>query len=109
MMVLAWIRFVAAALFLVVGTAVFVLSVLGVYKFNYVLNRMHVAATGDTMGLFCVLVGLLILNGLDASALKIIMILVFFWITSPVCSHMLCKVEAETNEEIDKECEVMKP
>ncbi len=68
--VLEWVRFIAGALFLLAGLAAFLLEVFGVYKFHYVLNRMHAAAVGDTLGLGASLVGLMILNGLQFSTLK---------------------------------------
>jgi len=27
------------------------------------------------------------------------MVVVFFWLSAPVCSHLLCRLEIETNEE----------
>ena len=38
------IRFIIAAIFIVAGIFVFAAAAFGVFKFKYVLNRMHVAA-----------------------------------------------------------------
>lgn len=49
--------------FLLFGLFVFFSAVLGLYRLDYVLNRMHAAAVGDALGIFCVLVGLICLHG----------------------------------------------
>ena len=49
MIVLEWIRFLAGTSCLLCGLIIFVLELFGVFKFHYVLNRMHAAALGDTL------------------------------------------------------------
>ena len=46
MQILEWIRFLAGTGLLLVGLGIFALQIFGVYKFSYVLNRMHAAAMG---------------------------------------------------------------
>ena len=57
------IRFIIAAIFIVAGIFVFAAAAFGVFKFKYVLNRMHVAAKCDSLGALLVLVGCMILGG----------------------------------------------
>ena len=63
MEVLQWIRFIIAALFIVCGLLAEILAIIGVYRFKYVLNRMHCSAIGDTLGLDMVLLGIMIIAG----------------------------------------------
>lgn len=92
---------IIAAVCIIVGMLVFLCSIFGVYRFKYVMNRMHAAALGDTMGLFLVTLGLLIM-GLDVfHRLKFVLIILFFWVSSPIATHMIAKVEVLTN----KDCE----
>ena len=42
-------RFVLCALLLGLGLIFEICAVIGVFRFHYVLNRMHAAALGDTM------------------------------------------------------------
>ena len=107
MLALMWIRVIFAAIFILVGLAIIVMAVIGVYRFNYVMNRMHVAAACDTLGLLLLTIGFIILNGFRASSLKLLVIVVFFWMANPVVSHLISKLEVTTNEHIDEECEVM--
>ena len=59
MSLLAILKLVFGCLFLFGGLLVFILEVYGVYNLKYVLNRMHSAATGDTLGLLFSLIGLM--------------------------------------------------
>ena len=72
-----------------------------------VLNRMQVGATADTMGAILVLIGLVIKTGLNMISLKLFVMIVFFSVAGPVCSHFLARTEAITNEDILDECEVV--
>ena len=96
---IAWIRFFATALLVVSGLVVFGISVFGVFRFNYAANRMHAAALGDTLGVGLCLLGIAISAPDLFTAVKLLLVLVFMWISSPVASHLLCRLEVETNEE----------
>lgn len=106
-MVFEWIRFIIAAIFILGGLVTIGIAIFGVYRFNFVLNRMHIAAACDTLGMLMMLIGLLILGGLSATSLKLFLIIAFMWLANPVCSHLVCKVEVETNSKIEEECEVV--
>ena len=90
------------------GLLIIVLAIIGIFRLNYVLNRMHVAATCDTLGMLFILVGLVLLEGISFTTLKLILIVVFFWISGPICSHLIAKIESRTNKDIKKECGEMK-
>ena len=105
--ILEWIRFLAGVGLLLVGMGIFVLQLFGVFKFKYVLNRMHAAAVGDTLGIGISLTGLILLSGFNFTSLKMALIIVFLWFASPVASHMLARFEVTTNEELYKECEIL--
>ena len=88
------------------GLFVFFSAVLGLFRFDYVLNRMHAAAVGDALGIFCVLVGLIFLHGWSLPAAKTLLVFLFLWLTSPVASHLIAEMEVFTISDIRKECEV---
>ena len=96
----------AGLAFLLFGLFVFFSAVLGLFRLEYVLNRMHAAAVGDALGIFCVLVGLMLLHGWSLSAAKTLLIFLFLWLTSPVASHLIAEMEVFTISDIRKECEV---
>ena len=101
-------RLILAALFLIGGVATMSLAVLGMFRFKYVLNRMQTAATSDTFGLLLSMIGLIIWKGIGFEALKMMIIIVFFWISGPVSSHLIARMEVSTNEKLEEEYEVKK-
>lgn len=91
------VREIIASLFFILGVFVYITGVIGVFKFKYVLNRMHCAALGDTLGLLLVAVGAVVYYGFDFASLKVVLVLVLLWLTSPVASHMIALLEANSN------------
>lgn len=102
------IRFVAGALCLFIGMLFFIVEIFGVFHFKYVLNRMHAAAMGDTLGITMSLVGLMILSGLNFTTLKMALVIIFLWCASPASSHLIARLEVTTNEELEEYCELPK-
>ncbi len=94
---LEWIRFWIAAIFLTAGLIFFVGAVIGNCRFRYIMNRVHAAGLGDTMGLFFVLLSLIISAEHLLEIGKLMMPLIFLWICSPVSSHFLAQIEYYTN------------
>lgn len=103
-----WIRFLIGTAFLIGGLIVFGIEIFGVFKYRYVLNRMHIAATGDTLGIALSMIGLVLMNGMNFNSLKMILVVIFLWLASPVASHMLARFEITTNERIGEHCELPK-
>ncbi len=103
---LEWIRFLIAAALMLGGLAVMCIGVIGVYRFKYVLNRMHAAALNDTLGLSLIMLSLMIMNGFTFTSLKLLLIVLMLWLSSPVSSHLIGRLEITTNESITDEMEV---
>ncbi len=103
-----WIRFILGIAFIIMGLLVFVIQLIGVYKFKYVLNRMHAAGMGDTMGLSLCMLGAMFLYGWSYTTLKVALIVAFLWLASPVSSHLISRLEVTTNEELEKYCKIEK-
>lgn len=103
-----WIKLILSVPFIVIGLLTLCVSVFGVFRFKFVLNRMHSAAMGDSLGIFFILIGLMILSGFNLGTLKLALIIMFFWLAGPVSSHMIANMEVTVNEDIEKECEVPK-
>ena len=106
MEIVEWLRFIIGTAVLFTGLVIFLLEIIGVFKFHYVLNRMHAAAMGDTLGLGVSLIGLIIFSGFNFTTLKLALIILFLWFASPVSSHLITRLEITTNEELEKNCEV---
>lgn len=95
-----WIRFAASAACLVTGLVFMVLAVFGVNRFRHALNRMHAAAMGDTLGILFVFLGLILMRGFSMDSLKLFVVILFFWVASPVSGHMISRLEAMTDEDL---------
>lgn len=103
-----WIKFIIIAILLGSGLFVLSMSMFGTYKYTYVLNRMQSAAVGDTLGISLCLLGMIIYFGIGFTALKILLVLVFLWIASPVSGHIISRLEVTTTKNIERRCEVRK-
>ncbi len=99
MAVFEWVRFLAGTALLVCGLGIFLIEMIGVFRFKYVLNRMHAAAMGDTLGIGFSLMGLILMSGASFTSLKLLLVIVFLWFSSPVSSHLIARLEVTTNED----------
>lgn len=106
MQILEWLRFIVGALILLSGLFLFAVEVFGSYRFRFVLNRMHAAAVGDTLGIGLCMLGLTIFTGFNLTSVKILLVIMFLWFASPVSSHLIARFEVTTNEKIKNYCEI---
>lgn len=104
--IIEWIRFIAGAACIGIGLIFFIVELYGVFHYKYVLNRMHAAGMGDTLGISMSLIGLMIFSGFNYTTLKMALVIIFLWCASPVASHLISRLEVTTNEELEDYCEV---
>lgn len=95
-----WIQWILAAGCLLIGLIFMITAVFGVNRFKKALNRMHAAALGDTLGILFVILGLILIRGFSLDSLKLFLVILFFWIASPVSGHMLSRLEVMTNKDL---------
>ena len=108
MIVLHWARFILAALLMFAGLSTLFATTVGLFRFHYVLNRIHVAAKCDTFGVLLTFSSLMVIFGWSIESLKLLLILVFLWIANPVSGHLIAHLEVATNPRIREECKVMR-
>lgn len=99
-MIWEWCRFAASAVCFIIGIVFMILAVFGVNRFHRALNRMHAAAMGDTLGILFVFLGLILMRGFSMDSLKLFLVILFFWMASPVSGHMISRLEAMTDEHL---------
>lgn len=95
-----WIRFWITAALLVIGLISFFAAVVGNYRFGYILNRVHAGGIGDTQGLLFVVLALVVSCNSALDILKLGLLVVFMWNTSPVSSHFLSQIAYYTDREL---------
>lgn len=102
------IRFIISAILIIMGIVTVATAMVGNFRFSYVLNRMQVGATSDTLGAFLVVSGLIVASGFTLISLKLFLMIAFLWFANPVASHYLARTEIIANEKITDECEVVR-
>ena len=103
---LDWIRFALSAVLTVFGLFVLVTAALGLFRFRYVLNRIHATALADTLAVLTILAGLALAWGFTPVTLKLLAVVFFLWITSPVASHLIGRLEVTINDQLPLEMQV---
>lgn len=82
--ILVWACLVGGGLFSVIGGV-------GLLRMPDFYTRTHAASLTDTMGAGLILLGLAIHNGIDLVTVKLVIILLFLFLTSPTAAHALVK------------------
>ena len=103
---LDWIRFVLSATLTVFGLVVLVTATLGLFRFRYVLNRIHATALADTLAVLTILAGLALAWGFTPVTQKLLAVVAFLWLTSPVASHLIGRLEVTVNDQLPLEMQV---
>jgi len=76
-------------LFLLVGMALLVIGAVGLLRMPDVYARMHPAGVVDTGAAGLILCGLMFQGGFSMVTVKLVLVLVFLWLTSPTATHAL--------------------
>ena len=69
-----WIRFWIVAAILMCGIIAFIMATVGVLRFGFVMNRMHASGIGDSLGLGCVVIAMIVAPGLNLASLKLLLL-----------------------------------
>jgi len=95
------IRQIFTILFMILGFVCFFASAVGVYTMKDFYCRLHAASVAESAGLFLCSLGLLIYEGLNITGIKIFLIFLAVFISSPIGTHIITKVAYKQN--FDKE------
>jgi len=82
--------YVAAAL-LIVGSLLSAVAVLGILRFPDVFTRLHAASNAGPLGAGLILLGLAVVSGDWAVAIRCVLGFFFLILTSPVSAHLLAR------------------
>ncbi len=75
----------------------FFVGTVGLLRMPDTYSRMHATAKSDTLGAGLAFLALVIYRGLDIVSLKLLIVLIFVWITTPTAAHIIAK--AKYNQE----------
>ena len=82
--ILSWIFLLAGSFFVLVST-------IGLLRFPDFFTRLHAAGLADTLGILLIVLGLILQAGFTLVSVKLILIVVFIFFTSPAATHALAK------------------
>lgn len=100
-----YLRFGLTAAFLLAGVLIIFFALLGVFRFKFVMNRMHCAAMIDSLGIVCIIIGLMFASGQWDAIFKLLAIVMLLWIGSPIASHLVSRLEISTDETVPEHME----
>lgn len=87
---------------MVLGELCVAVALLGVFRLDYFLNRMHATTIADTLGTLLIFLGVILQFGFCWTSAKLLLVLIFQWTTAPVSGHMISRM-AYTIDEKDVE------
>ena len=64
---------------------------IGLVRLPDFFTRLHATSKTDTLGIGLIFVGLMFFAGLSQASLKLLLIIIFIFFTSPASSHALAK------------------
>lgn len=109
MQILEYLRFLLFAALLLAGLFIEVTALVGFCRLGHSLNRIHPAGMGDILGLLLISLAAIVYVGFDAVTLKILLVVGFFWLTSPVAGHLIGRLVSQTDEKFESEARPWKP
>ena len=101
-----WIRFGLTALCVLSGCFALLTAIVGLFRFDFALNRLHASAIADTLGLALLVLGVMIAVGLRPVLWKLLLVVVLQWCTSPLSGHMLAQFEYQVNQNLEQHLEL---
>ena len=82
---------IASWVCLIAGSLLCIIGGIGLLRLPDFFSRTHGAGITDTLGAALVLIGLMFQAGLTLVTVKLVMILVILWLTSPTSTHAIAK------------------
>ena len=101
-----WIRFGLAALCVLAGCFALLTAMVGLFRFDCTLNRLHAASIADTLGLSLLVLAVMLAVGLRPVLWKLLLVVILQWCTSPLSGHMLAQFEYRVNQNLEQHLEL---
>ena len=79
------------------GMFFLLMGCLGLFRFPDYYTRMHAAGKCDTLGSLLIVTGLALHHGFHLGSLKLIIIAVFIFLTSPTATHAIARSALRNN------------
>lgn len=93
------IRLIFIWIFMLGGLFFFGVGTLGLFRFDDVLNRAHSSAKCDTLGALLCSISLIIYSGFNYATIKLVLVIIFLWMTNPTATHLIANAALNNNKE----------
>jgi multicomponent Na+:H+ antiporter subunit G len=80
------------------GAGLGITSGIGLLRLPDLFTRMHAAGVGDTLGAGLIVLGMAFQAGFSLNLIKLVLIIVFIFFTSPTSTHALAKAALHGGE-----------
>lgn len=81
-----------ALIFIVVGLFFMIVGAIGLIRFPDFYTRVHATGKCDTLGEGMMLLGFIIYEGMNLVSVKILLLVIFIFVTSPTAVHAILNV-----------------
>lgn len=76
---------------ILLGAFFVVTGAVGLLRMPDFFTRLHPAGVTDSLGIPCIVIGLILHSGIDLTSGKLLLLLLFLMLTSPTACHALAK------------------
>lgn len=81
-----------SCLLILLGELCVIIAIIGVFRMDYFLNRMHATTIADTLGTLLIFLGVMLQFGFSLVSAKLLLVVIFQWTTAPVSGHMISRM-----------------
>lgn len=85
-------------LLLIGGVFFFTVGTIGILRLPDLLTRAHSAAKCDTLGAMLCLMALIVYKGFGFTSFKLLLVILFIWMTNPTATHLIAKTHIMKNK-----------
>jgi len=78
---------------LLIGCFFFLVGTVGLFRMPDAYCKMHATTKCDTLGAGFIITGLILLTGFSNVSIKLLLIIVFVWLTNPTSAHIIAKAQ----------------
>ncbi len=83
---------------LAAGIFFFLIGVIGLLRLPDAYSRMHATTKCDTLGAGLILFALMLYAGFTPAGFKLLLLIVFIWLTNPTAAHVIARAAYRSND-----------
>ncbi|MFW6279280.1 MAG: monovalent cation/H(+) antiporter subunit G [Bacillota bacterium] len=91
-------RELVASIILLSGLFFFIVGTIGLLRMPDVYSRMHATTKCDTLGVSLIMLGIMLGYGLTMITMKLFLVIIFIWLTTPTAAHAIARAAYDTHE-----------